>query len=103
MPSLLDKVIIVTGAGRGIGRAEALFLAAEGARVVVVDSGAEADGTGNDATVADAVTREITQSGGRALAPGAVGAPPEKAHRNAGGRPRGRARRYRRSAFPVPP
>lgn len=68
MPSLLDKVVIVTGAGRGIGRAEALFLAAEGARVVVVDSGAEADGTGNDATVADAVAKEITQAGGRALA-----------------------------------
>ncbi|MDP1882921.1 MAG: SDR family NAD(P)-dependent oxidoreductase, partial [Bradyrhizobium sp.] len=47
--SLQDKVIIVTGAGRGIGREIALLCAAEGAKVVVNDPGVAADGAGNSA------------------------------------------------------
>jgi NAD(P)-dependent dehydrogenase (short-subunit alcohol dehydrogenase family) len=46
--SLQDKVIIVTGAGRGIGREIALLCAAEGAKVVVNDPGVAADGAGNN-------------------------------------------------------
>ena len=45
--SLQDKVIIVTGAGRGIGREIALLMAAEGAKVVINDLGVAADGEGN--------------------------------------------------------
>jgi NAD(P)-dependent dehydrogenase (short-subunit alcohol dehydrogenase family) len=63
-----DRVIIVTGAGRGIGRCHALLLAARGARVVVVDNGAAIDGTGSSQTPADDVVREITDAGGQAVA-----------------------------------
>ena len=62
------KVAIVTGAGRGIGREEALLLAREGAAVVVNDLGASAEGTGADATPAQAVVDEIIAGGGRAAA-----------------------------------
>jgi NAD(P)-dependent dehydrogenase (short-subunit alcohol dehydrogenase family) len=62
------KVAIVTGAGRGIGRAHALLLAAEGASVVVNDLGGGAAGEGSDATPAQQVVDEITASGGRAVA-----------------------------------
>src|SRR5262245_16285181 len=62
------KVAIVTGAGRGIGRAEALLLASEGAAVVVNDFGGGPDGTGGDASPAEQVAKEITTSGGRAVA-----------------------------------
>jgi NAD(P)-dependent dehydrogenase (short-subunit alcohol dehydrogenase family) len=44
MPSLEGRVAIITGAGRGLGRAHALFFADEGARVVVNDTGSESDG-----------------------------------------------------------
>jgi NAD(P)-dependent dehydrogenase (short-subunit alcohol dehydrogenase family) len=66
---LLDgKVAIVTGAGRGIGRGEALCLASEGARVVVNDLGGEWDGTGRDERPAQQVVDEIRQAGGTAVA-----------------------------------
>ncbi len=68
MGSLENKVIVVTGAGRGIGRAEALFFSREGARVVVVDDGSGVDGTGADESVAASVAQEIKRSGGDALA-----------------------------------
>ena len=52
MTTLDGKVAIVTGAGRGIGREEALALAAQGARIVVNDLGGDRRGEGNDATPA---------------------------------------------------
>jgi len=64
------KVAIVTGAGRGIGRGEALLLAAEGARVVVNDLGTTAEGGGTDVSVAQAVVDEIEAAGGEAVANG---------------------------------
>src|SRR3954463_12279665 len=66
--SLQDKVIIVTGAGRGIGREIALLCAAEGAKVVVNDPGVAADGAGNSAAPAEEVVEEIRKRGGTAVA-----------------------------------
>ncbi len=66
---LMDgKVAIVTGAGRGIGRQEALLLAREGAKVVVNDLGGSTGGDGSDTTPAQQVVDEITAAGGRAVA-----------------------------------
>jgi NAD(P)-dependent dehydrogenase (short-subunit alcohol dehydrogenase family) len=62
------RVVIVTGAGRGIGREEALEFAREGARVVVNDVGVARDGTGEDATPAQEVVDEIKALGGEAVA-----------------------------------
>ena len=62
------NVAIVTGAGRGIGRSEALLLAAEGAAVVVNDLGGETTGEGSDQRPAQQVVDEITAAGGRAAA-----------------------------------
>lgn len=68
MKKLENKVAIVTGAGRGIGREIALLLAKEGAKVVVNDLGGGADGKGNNAKVADEVVQEIREAGGTAAA-----------------------------------
>ncbi|MBE0415628.1 MAG: SDR family NAD(P)-dependent oxidoreductase [Dehalococcoidia bacterium] len=61
---LKGKVAIVTGAGRGIGRAHALALADEGAKVVVNDLGGAVDGTGAAKTPADEVVNEIKKRNG---------------------------------------
>jgi NAD(P)-dependent dehydrogenase (short-subunit alcohol dehydrogenase family) len=63
-----DRVCIVTGAGRGIGREYALLLARHGAKVVVNDVGGARDGTGRDAGPAQEVVDEITSAGGVAVA-----------------------------------
>jgi NAD(P)-dependent dehydrogenase (short-subunit alcohol dehydrogenase family) len=68
MPDLAGKVAIVTGAGRGIGRAHALALARAGASVVVNDLGAALSGEGHDDTPAQQVVQEIEQLGGAAVA-----------------------------------
>src|SRR5579884_1913313 len=65
MGSLDGKVIAITGAGRGIGRATALLCAAEGASVVVNDLGCEVDGTGASPEVARRVSEEIADAGGK--------------------------------------
>ena len=65
---LKDKVAIVTGSGRGIGRGVVMLMAAEGAKVVVVDPGGNVDGTGTDNGPADQVVKEITDAGGTAVA-----------------------------------
>ncbi|MBR1217672.1 SDR family oxidoreductase [Bradyrhizobium sp. U87765 SZCCT0131] len=66
--ALDGKVIIVTGAGRGIGREIALLAAAEGAKVVVNDPGGAADGSGTSAAPAEEVVEEIRKRGGTAVA-----------------------------------
>jgi NAD(P)-dependent dehydrogenase (short-subunit alcohol dehydrogenase family) len=68
---LLDgRVALVTGAGRGIGREEALLLAKHGAAVVVNDLGGGFDGSGKDVGPAQEVVNEIKKGGGRAVANG---------------------------------
>ena len=66
--SLVDKVAIVTGAGRGIGRGIAVLMAEEGAKVVVNDLGGAVDGDGNSNSPADDVVAEIAAAGGTAIA-----------------------------------
>jgi NAD(P)-dependent dehydrogenase (short-subunit alcohol dehydrogenase family) len=68
MGMLDGKVAIVTGAGRGVGKEEALLLAAEGAKVVVNDLGGSAEGEGGDETPAQQVVDEIRAAGGEAAA-----------------------------------
>ncbi|MFI6546494.1 SDR family oxidoreductase [Streptomyces prunicolor] len=65
---LAGKVIAVTGAGRGIGRAVALGAAAEGARVVVNDYGVSMDGVSPTSEIAEGVVKEILAAGGEAVA-----------------------------------
>ncbi|WP_369205771.1 SDR family oxidoreductase [Streptomyces sp. PU-14G] len=65
---LAGKVVAVTGAGRGIGRAVALACASEGARVVVNDYGVGVDGGEPHSEIAEAVVKEITAAGGQAVA-----------------------------------
>ena len=67
MSSLKDKVAIITGAGRGIGKETALYLAKKGVKVLVNDLGANPDGSGEE-KIADEVVEEIVSSGGEALA-----------------------------------
>lgn len=68
MPGVQDRVVVVTGAGGGLGREYALTLAREGASVVVNDLGGARDGTGAGSAMADQVVTEIREGGGRAVA-----------------------------------
>jgi NAD(P)-dependent dehydrogenase (short-subunit alcohol dehydrogenase family) len=63
-----DKIVIVTGAGGGLGRAYARFLADNGALVVVNDLGGARDGSGSGTSMADGVVDEIRSTGGQAVA-----------------------------------
>src|SRR5580658_6712663 len=67
MGLLTDRVAVVTGAGRGIGRDIALCLASEGASVVVNDIGVALSGEGTDEDPSDEVVNEITSRGGKAV------------------------------------
>ncbi|MBC7767788.1 MAG: SDR family NAD(P)-dependent oxidoreductase [Phycisphaerales bacterium] len=64
------QVVIVTGAGGGLGRSHALEFARRGAKVVVNDLGASIDGSGGSSAAADAVVAEIVSAGGEAIADG---------------------------------
>jgi NAD(P)-dependent dehydrogenase (short-subunit alcohol dehydrogenase family) len=68
MAGVEERVIVVTGAGNGLGREYALVLARAGARVVVNDLGGARDGSGAGSAAADAVVAEITAAGGEAVA-----------------------------------
>ena len=63
-----NKVAVITGAGNGLGKSHALFLASRGAKVVVNDLGGTVAGIGGSRAVADAVVEEITAAGGEAVA-----------------------------------
>ncbi len=68
MGALDDRVAVITGAGRGLGREHALLFAAEGASVVVNDLGGGPDGSGSDMSPAQQVADEIRAAGGKAVA-----------------------------------
>ncbi len=70
MSSLDGRVVVISGAGRGLGREYALEFARQGARVVVNDLGAERDGSGGDATPAEEVVAEVQALGGEAVVNG---------------------------------
>lgn len=63
-----DRVAVITGAGRGLGRAYALLLASRGAKLVIDDPGARLEGGGADLAPAEEVVREIRAAGGTAVA-----------------------------------
>src|SRR5271157_4414871 len=63
-----DKVVVITGAGNGLGRTYALQLAQRGAKVVVNDLGGATDGRGDDQAAAQKVVDEIRAAGGQAVA-----------------------------------
>ncbi|MGV0642067.1 SDR family NAD(P)-dependent oxidoreductase [Mycolicibacterium sp. XJ2546] len=63
-----DRVAVITGGGRGLGRSYALLLATRGAKVVVNDAGGALTGDGSDTGPADEVVREIVSAGGEAVA-----------------------------------
>ena len=66
-----NQVVIVTGAGNGLGRSHALEFARRGARVVVNDLGSSRDGSGGSSDAAENVVAEIEQAGGEAISNGA--------------------------------
>lgn len=68
MSGVKGRVIVVTGAGGGLGRDYALLLAAQGAKVVVNDLGSTRDGSGSGSAMADGVVTEIRDAGGEAVA-----------------------------------
>lgn len=76
---LTDKVVAVTGAGRGVGREIALLCAREGAAVVVNDLGTSAEGEGTDLSPAEETVNDIKAAGGRAVVNGASVADPRGA------------------------
>ena len=63
-----NRIAVITGAGGGLGRSYALYLAARGAKVVVNDLGGSTDGQGNSSKAADTVVAEIKAAGGQAVA-----------------------------------
>lgn len=65
---LKDKVAIITGSGRGIGRGIAMFLAENGAKVLINDPGSAADGSGEDSAPAQKTADDIIATGGKAIA-----------------------------------
>jgi NAD(P)-dependent dehydrogenase (short-subunit alcohol dehydrogenase family) len=68
MGALEGRVVIVTGAGRGLGREHSMLFAAEGAKVVVNDLGVANDGSGEDRSPAEETAAEIRAGGGQAIA-----------------------------------
>ncbi len=64
---LKGRVAVVTGSGNGLGRAEAIALAAQGAKLVINDLGTSSDGKGQDKSPAERVVNEIKQAGGMAV------------------------------------